>query len=498
MAIIGRKQEIQELNELYDSGKAELVAVYGRRRVGKTFLIDETLSGKLAFRHTGLSPIESEQKSITDADKRSRVSQMKLQLKQFYVSLQQYGMRKSHQPTSWIEAFFMLSSLMEQKDKGQRIVIFLDELPWMDTPRAGFVTAFEGFWNNWACHRHNVMVVVCGSATSWIQDNFIDNHGGLYGRVTKEIRLRPFSLKECELFYKNRGIRLSRYDIVQSYMVLGGIPYYMNYLKRGMSLSQMVDELFFGVNPRLENEYDRLFASVFSKPAEMKRLVEAMNKRHAGWTRQQLLKMTGMESNEVFSKMLNALIASDFVIKYVPFGMKKTQVHYKLADPFCWFWLHFVKGNTRLVTDFWQGTASQAVVSWRGIAFEEVCWYHWRQIRKALGIEGVQTELSAWTKLGRKVSDGEDTIPEEDGLQIDMLLQRDDHVVNMCEMKFYNDEYTVSKAYHKTLVHRQNVLERELPANTVVHSTLVTTEGLKYNEYSSDFQKVVTLDDLFE
>lgn len=212
--------------------------------------------------------------------------------------------------------------------------------------------------SSWACHRHNVMVVVCGSATGWIQDNFINNHGGLYGRVTREIRLNPFSLKECELFYKSRGIKLSRYDIVQSYMVVGGIPYHMNYMKHGMSLSQMVDELFFGVKPRLENEYDRLFASVFSRPAEMKRLVEAMYKRHVGWTRQQLLKMTGMESNEAFSKMLKALIASDFVVKYVPFGMKKTQVHYKLVDPFCWFWLHFVKGNTRLVTDFWQGTAS--------------------------------------------------------------------------------------------------------------------------------------------
>lgn len=489
MAIIGREKEIREFNELYNSGRAELVAVYGRRRVGKTYLIDESLSGKITFRHAGLSPIEQELSNQSKDEAKPRVSLMKLQLKQFYASLQQYGMKRSHQPTSWIEAFFMLSQLMEQKDRGQRIVIFLDELPWMDTPRSGFVTAFEGFWNNWACHRHNVMVVVCGSATSWIQDNFIDNHGGLYGRVTREIKLAPFTLRECEKFYKSRGVRLSRYDIVQSYMVLGGIPYYMNYMTKGMSLSQMVNELFFGLKPRLENEFDRLFASVFSRPEDMKSIVEVLYTRHSGWTRQQLLEKTGMESGEAFTKMLKALIASDFVMRYVPFGMKKTEVHYKLVDPFCWFWLHFVKGQHRLVTDFWQGEACQAVVSWRGISFEEVCWYHWAQIKRALGISGVQTELSAWTRKGDE---------EVEGTQIDLLMIRDDHVVNMCEMKFYNEEYSVSKVYHKTLIHRQNLLEKELPSHTVVHATLVTTEGLKYNEYSGDFQQVVTLDDLFE
>ena len=411
-----------------------------------------------------------------------------MQLKQFYISLQQHGMRKSHCPTSWIEAFFMLSSLMEQKDHGQRIVIFLDELPWMDTLRSGFVTAFEGFWNNWACHRHNIMVIVCGSATSWIQDNFIDNHGGLYGRVTKEIKLSPFTLSECELFYKSRGVKMSRYDIVQSYMIMGGIPYYMNYVDRGISIGQIVDNLFFGIRPRLENEYDRLFASVFSRPADMKKIVEVLHKRHAGWTRQQLLEQTGMESNEAFSKMLKALIASDFVVKYVPFGMKKPEAHYKLVDPFCWFWLHFVKEKTKLTTDFWQGEPSQAVQSWRGIAFEELCWCHWAQIKRALGIDGVQTELSAWTKHGDD---------KTEGTQIDLLLIRNDHIVNMCEMKFYNDEFCVSKSYHKTLIYRQNLLEQKLPKHTTVHPTLVTTEGLKYNEYSGVFQNVVTLEDLF-
>jgi len=485
MAIVGRNKEICELNELYNSGKAEFVVLYGRRRVGKTFLIDESMEGKITFRHAGLSPIEIEN---LHTDERQKKAILKQQLKHFYISLQRFGMKKSHQPTSWLEAFFMLSQLLESLDNGKRQVVFLDELPWLDTPRSGFVMAFEGFWNTWACHRRNLMLIACGSATSWIQDNFINNHGGLYGRTTREIHLAPFMLRECEEFYKSRGVKWSKYDIVQSYMVMGGIPYYMNYIDKGMSIDQAVNALFFDERARLEGEYDRLFASVFSNPEEMKSIIEAMSRRHSGFTRKEIVEMTGLADNGTFSKMLRALVASDFAVSYVPFGMKSRDEHYKLADHFCWFWLHFVKDKQRLMEGFWQGDASQAVVSWRGIAFEEVCWSHWRQIKNALGIAGVVTELSAWTKRGDE---------EYDGVQIDMLIKRNDHVVNMCEMKFYNEEFSVDKSYYRTLIHRENMLGKVLPKRMVIYSTLVTTEGLVYNEYSGVFQKVVTMDDLF-
>lgn len=233
-SIIGRDKEIKELVELYNSDKSEFVAVYGRRRVGKTFLIDEALKGKITFRHAGLSPVDEEGKK----------NSLKDQLKHFYFSLQMQGMKKSKCPSSWMEAFFMLSQLLEAKDNGKRQVVFLDELPWMDTPRSGFITAFEGFWNTWGCHRDNLMLVVCGSANSWMLDNLVNSHGGLYGRTTYEVKLSPFKLGECEQFLKKKGIRMSRYDIVQSYMVLGGIPYYLGYMKKGLSLAQNIDLLF--------------------------------------------------------------------------------------------------------------------------------------------------------------------------------------------------------------------------------------------------------------
>ena len=479
MNIIGREWEINKFNELYNSDKAELAVVYGRRRVGKTFLIDEALHGKITFRHAGLSPIEC-------ADKQNM---LKKQLKHFYNSLLLHGMKKSHVPQSWLEAFFMLEMHLQYIDKGERLVVFLDELPWMDTPRSGFMTAFEGFWNTWACHRHNLMLVVCGSATSWVQDKLIANHGGLYGRVTCPMKLSPFTLYECERFFASKGVKLSRYDIVQSYMIFGGIPYYLDFFQRGMSLDQNVNRILFGKNPLLEDEYNRLFASVFSNPADMKCIIEALSRRHRGYTRQELSEMTGLVANGAFSKMLKALVASDFVVEYVPFGCSKRDVHYKLTDAFCWFNLRFVKGRDGLSKDFWAGDAGQNVVAWRGIAFEEVCFNHVSQLKAALGIGGVQTKQSAWAVPGDE---------EAEGTQMDLVIERNDHIVNMCEMKFYNDDYCVTKDYERKLVHRQHVLAPQLAKRTVIHNTLVTTYGLKYNEYSGAFQNVVTLEDLFK
>ena len=477
--IIGRKQERGELLELYNSDRAEFVAVYGRRRVGKTFLVDETLGNRITFRHAGLSPI----------DENGKQNLMKDQLKHFYHSLLSQGMKKSHQPTSWLEAFYMLEMHLQNIDNGSRQVVFIDELPWMDTPRSKFITALEGFWNGWACHRHNLMLVVCGSANSWMLDNLVNNHGGLYGRVTYEIRLMPFTLKECEAFFQSRSIRMSRYDIVQSYMMLGGIPFYLNYFKKGLSLAQNIDRLFFAPNAKLRDEYDRLFASVFSNPDEMKRIVVCLSTRHAGYTRQEILKKAKIDDSGSATKMLKALEASNFILKYQPFGKGKREECYKLKDYFCLFFLRWVEGHNSMNSDFWMlNQASPSVSSWRGIAFEEVSLSHIQQIKAALGISGVSSEQSAW------VVKGDD---EKEGAQIDLLISRKDNVVNMCEMKFYGEEFTVTKAYERKLAHRQILISEMVSRRTVIHPVLITTYGLTYNEYSGAFVQTLTIDDLF-
>ena len=475
--MIGRKREVAELEELYRGSQAELIAIYGRRRIGKTYLIEQTFKGRFAFRHAGLSPLEHENKGMLEA-----------QLKHFYHSLRSYGLKNAECPASWLDAFFQLQQLLEEKNSGQRQVVFIDELPWLDTPRSGFITAFEGFWNNWGAFRENLMLIVCGSADSWMLDKLINNHGGLYGRVTYEIKLSPFTLGECEEYLKHHQVRISRYDVAQSYMIVGGVPYYLRYFRKGLSLSQNVDSLFFSEDAKLKYEYDRLFSSAFSNPGIVKSVVDFLYTKNAGYTRKEITEGLHITDGGTITACLNALVSGDFVMKYVPFGTSRKQEHYRLIDLFCIFYLRFVRGTQGMSDLFWeQNVKSQPVVSWRGIAFENLCFRHIRQIKKALGISGVASRQSAWSKRGDDI----------DGAQIDMLIDRNDNIVNMCELKFYSEEFAVNREYYRTIMHRMELLSAELPKKTAIHSTLITTYGLEYNEYSGIFDRVVPLDDLF-
>ncbi|MCR5517399.1 MAG: ATP-binding protein [Lachnospiraceae bacterium] len=478
--MIGRKYEISELRELYDSDKAELVAIYGRRRVGKTYLVDQVFKGQFSFKHAGLAPAE---------EKGNSNGLMREQLDEFYHSLLLHGMKRSHIPKNWIEAFFMLEKLLEQKDDGSRQVVFLDELPWLDTPRSGFLRAFEGFWNIWGCHRDNLMVIICGSANSWILDNLINNHGGLYNRVTYELKLSPFTLAECEEFYESKSLHMSRYDIVQSYMIIGGIPYYMGYFRKGLGLAQNIDRLFYTESAKLRDEFRRLFSSAFDKPELVQKIVRFLNTRNYGYTRQEIAEALGISTGGWLTKGLNALVASDFVVKYVPFGESKRYEYYRLTDPFCIFYLKFVDGNHGLDEQYWQKNYnSHSVVSWRGIAFERVCFNHIRQIKKVLEIGGVSTTYSAWIKRDDD---------NEEGTQIDLIITRSDNVVNMCELKYYGDDYSVKKDYYRKILRRQELLREVIPAKVSIQSTLITTFGLVKNEYNGAFSNVIVLDDLF-
>ncbi|MBR3243977.1 MAG: AAA family ATPase [Parasporobacterium sp.] len=484
--LIGREREIKKLKELYCNDSAELVAVYGRRRVGKTYLIDEALAGKFTFRHAGLSP--AEYRGMESEKKKNR---LKDQLDHFYQSLLMQGMKRTAAPQSWLEAFYMLEVFLQEKEKDTcRILVFLDEIQWLDTPKSGFMTGLEAFWNNWACHKHNVMVVVCGSSSSWILDKLINNHGGLYGRVTCQINLQPFTLHECELFFEAKGVMMSRYDIVQAYMTVGGIPYYLNYFKRELSLSQNIQEMFFAPGAPLANEFDRLFSSLFVNAEVMQSIVRALNTKNRGLTRAELLNITGIPESGEFSRYLDALITGTFIIRYYSFGNGKRESFYKLADPFCIYYLKFVEGNTGKTNVDWVALSdTQAVTSWKGLAFENVCFNHIKQIKSSLGISGVSTSESLWSKRGSE---------DAAGTQIDLIIERKDNVLNMCEMKFYSQEFTVTKEYHFILERRKSMLYEKVSKKTSVHNTLITTFGLKHTEYFSDIVNTITLEDLFQ
>ena len=481
--IIGRQKEQQKLKELYESGQAEFVAIYGRRRVGKTFLVDEVLNSRITFRHAGLSSV------TIDNNDTSGKKHLKDQLEHFYRSLLSQGMEECKIPSSWLEAFYMLEKfLLKNNNDNDRILVFLDEIQWLDTPKSGFMTALEAFWNGWACHRRNVMLIVCGSSTSWILDKLINNHGGLYGRLTYQMELQPFDLSECEQFFMKKGFSLSRYDIVLAYMTVGGIPYYLNYFNRALSIPQNIQAMFFDRNAPLKDEFDRLFSSLFTNPDVMKSIVIALSSKNRGLTRNELLNKTGITDSGLFSKQLKALETGAFIIKYDSFGNGKRESFYKLSDPFCIFYLKFVGNNTIKNPNWINISDSQSVIAWRGLAFENVCFNHIRQIKNALGISGVSTNESLWSKKGT-----DDT----EGAQIDLIIERKDNIVNMCEIKFYGDEFTADKECHFALVRRERLLREILPKKVSIHNTLITTFGLRRIEYFGDFVNTITLEDLF-
>ena len=380
----------------------------------------------------------------------------------------------------------MLETWLEKVDDGTRQIVFLDELPWLDTPKSHFKSALESFWNNWGCHRNNLMFIVCGSASSWILDNLINNHGGLYNRLTCQMKLAPFSLRECELFLEENQIQLSRYDIVQSYMILGGIPYYLDYYEPGLSLPQDIDKLFFANNAVLMDEYNRLFTSAFSNPDTMKSIIGLLASRREGYKRSDISKKLEFNSGGTLTKCLNSLVESDFITKYVPFG--ESIAYYKLTDPFCLFFIHFIEKAHKTNPHYWSDNHNlPSSNTWRGLAFENVCFRHVDQIKKALDIYGVHTTHSAWI--------GHDE--ELGGAQIDLILDRDDHILNVCEIKYHSEDFSVNAAYQRKLANRQAIIQKKILRKQIVHHTLITTYGLTQNEYSGVFSKVITLEDLF-
>ena len=466
--IIGREKEQKKLLSAEQSSKSEFVAVFGRRRVGKTYLIRETFKDRFCFYHTGLAN-----------------ACMARQLSEFKKTLCRYCDQKFRTPKDWFEALDFLRDVIEVGEPGKKIV-FLDELPWMDTAKSSFVSALEHFWNGWASGRDDVVLIVCGSATSWIVNKVLNDHGGLHNRVTKRIPLRPFSLSECEKFVRQKGVVLKRLQLLEYYMIFGGIPYYWEQLEKGESVSQCVDRVLFDEEGELHHEFDRLYASLFRKPASYISIVTALGMRKIGMTREELAKSARQKLNGRFSERLLELEQCGFLRKYAPPGHLTRDSVYQLIDNFTLFYFKFMQGRSTAADEWAHVSNSQSGRIWCGLAFERVCLQHVEQIKSALGIADVRTEAYGW----RMSSDA-------GGAQIDLVLVRDDRVVNLCEMKYTNGEYVIDEDYERRLRNKVDAYQRETGTADTILLTMVTARGLKANAYSSCVQKELVAEDLF-
>ena len=471
--MVGRKKEIKMLRNAAESKCSEFVAVYGRRRVGKTFLVRETFNSNFTFQHSGVAN-----------------SGTKIQLERFRRSLVESGHAKCPVLKTWFQAFDELKSVVASSSAGKKI-LFIDEMPWMDKPNANFIPALENFWNAWASARKDVVLIVCGSATSWMLNKVIHGRGGLHNRVTVRIPLRPFSLSECEVLAESMGLEATRYQLVQYYMALGGVPYYWNYLQSGLSVAQNMDMLFFAGDDRLEGEFAELFASLFSKDAPYVRIVEALCSRRMGLVREEIAQATGLSNSGTLTRYLSELEQCGFVRKYRMGGRRVRDAIYQLVDNFSLFHFRFVRENADGDPLFWSGSADKPVLlSWQGLSFELVCLEHVEQIKRALQIGGVHSLNYAW-RCEHPQDDA------ERGAQIDLVIDRDDGIVNLCEMKFAAKEYAITADDDASMRNKRTAFKRETKSRKAVHFTYVTSFGLAKNRYAGEVQSEVTLDDLF-
>lgn len=473
--IIGRKHEIQILEEIYASNKAEFAAVYGRRRIGKTFLIDKLFGEKYDFYMTGI--YEGTRKE---------------QLTNFAHQLESYSGRKVNTPKDWMEAFFALQSYLETKLEQERIVIFIDELPWLDTPRSRFLKSFELFWNEWASKHDNMKLIVCGSATTWMTNKLLGNKGGLHNRVTMPIYLRPFNLSETEEFLLSRGFSFGRIQVVETYMSLGGTPFYLDMLRKSESVAQNIDRLFFRDNSPLRTEYGFLFKSLFRESSLYRKVVECLAKKLKGMTRQEILSEVKCDDSGFFSEVLADLCNCDFIRRYSAFGRSERDMMYQLTDLYTLFYLRYVKSYNGGDIDYWSHRQMD-ISSWQGYAFEQVCLHHIQQIKTALGISGILANVCSFSWQAFTDKNGK----AHRGGQIDLIINRGDKTINLCEMKYVNGKYSISKEYADRLMERREAFRSLTSTDKALHLTMITSEGLEHNEGWHSIQSELTLDDLF-
>ncbi|MCI7806449.1 MAG: ATP-binding protein [Spirochaetales bacterium] len=469
--IVGREAERKLLQRYQESEKSELVALYGRRRVGKTYLIRCTFRDEFDFSFTGMYETSKT-----------------LQLRRF---AKQLGVDET--PKDWFEAFDLLRDhLIALKKK--TVTVFLDELPWMDTRNSHFLEAFSMFWNTWPMGTSLLKLYVCGSSTSWMLNKFIGDKGGLYGRTSRTIYLRPFTLRETGQYLTSvKNFTLTHRQILDIYMIMGGIPYYLDMLDPELSVNRNIDELFFASNAPLRAEYEFLFRSLFSNSDRYRKVVEILSQKLKGMTRKEILETLKSDGGSL-SKVLEDLSACDFIRSYSAIGKKNKSCIYQLTDLFCLFHIRFVTHEREQDEHYWTNLPEGMKNAWSGYAFEQVCLHHIPQIKNKLGISGVFSNVFSWNSGPFTDDDG----TKWNGGQIDLLIDRRDDVINICEIKYSSEQYVITKDYEHHMMDRISLFRHCTHTRKSLVNTFITTYGVKKNIHSTSIQKEVTMDDLFK
>jgi len=470
---IGRTREVKKFDKILQSKKSEFLTVYGRRRVGKTFLIREYFKYTFDFQISALANANTEQQ-LFNFDNALR---------------EQSNLVFEDESENWLVAFQRLIQHLNTKKTKKKIVLFFDELPWFDTKGADFMMGLEHFWNSWASNRKNVLLIVCGSAASWMVNNLINNSGGLHNRVTQKIKLEPFTLKEAEAMLTSKNCVLERYQIIQLYMALGGIPYYLEAVQPQLSAPQNIQALLFDKTGLLKNEFFNLYRSLFRRYEIYEKIVEVLATKNEGLQRSQIIKLSGISSGGTLTKVLADLEESSFINSYTSLDNKQKNTLYRLSDYYTAFYFRFIKKGKYKAKNSWINLIDNPTQrAWQGFAFEQVCIDHVWQIKKKLGISGIQSNNVTWK--GKT---------EDKAAQVDLLIDRRDQVINLCECKFSLDTFGIDKNYADQLRSKIATFKTVTKTKKSVFLTMITTYGIEKNKYANLLvRNEVTMDDLFD
>jgi uncharacterized protein len=464
MDFIGRKEELAQINKLIKSSKSELCAVLGRRRIGKTYFIEHAIKDNLFFKFSG----KYEAPILIQLERFSYEIHMQLNL--------------LHLPVlkSWFDAFNLLKKELQSSRKRKKKVIFLDEFPWMSTKNSYFIAAFSDFWA-WAVLQKNIVVIICGSAGSWMIKNIFKNRGSLYNRVTSRIHLSPFTLEEVTLFLKAKRIDYNTSTIIKLYMLMGGTPFYLDQLDTGESLDQAIDRLFFRKNAVLKLEFNELFVSLFGSSSAYEQIVKILSDNTYGLDRNTIVKLSKMTSGGRLSNIIEELETAGFITSYVPYGKNKRNTIYKLTDPYVLFYLKYVQKTVINSKNIWHYlTNTPSWHAWSGLAFENLCMIHISEIKKQLGISGVFSNESLWWHKGNETMNG---------AQIDLLIDRADNIINICEIKYTSDRFIVDKKYDSNLQNKISSFKHFSKTRKSIFVTFITVNGIIENKFTLDYLK---------
>jgi len=472
--MIGRKVEVQKIHRLLDSRKSEFLAVTGRRRVGKTYLVDTVLRAHYCFSMTGVQN-----------------GNMQAQLANFAIKLSEYdGSFQPQSPKNWQYAMLMLKRYLQTLDTSKKQVIFIDELPWVHTRRSQFIAFLAHLWNDYLSKEKHFLLVICGSATSWITQKVINDPGGLHNRVTEIIHLSPFKLSETKAFLQEKRLHFSDQELARIYMTLGGIPFYLESLQKGESFASAIERVCFSPAGLLRNEYHNLYQALFTHADIHQKIVETLSSKPYGIQKIQLQQASGLANSGSFQRALEELLISDFLVEQIPFGKRKRGSYLRLTDEYSVFYHRFIKQQKQYLPGIWQQlAASQPYKSWAGYAFESLCHKHITEIKTALGISAVYAEISSLYVPGSS---------DQEGFQVDLIIDRKDDAINLCEIKFHSKAYMINKLNYEQLVAKRERFIAYTETKKQVFLTFITNYGIIKNEYALEIVDAeVQLADLF-